>query len=445
MAVATGIGYRVDFPGLVPVYEEYAAMIHANYNSLDWHSLAMESRAQAVAFYRLARLIHLHEQDAVARDAERKQRRANLPKVGVEAIVEGMAKFKEDATTFSSTISGPMTSAAQGGASALSGLGEIAAGALAAGFAIAAAGATALAGALVFSVGQAMENEQTQARLGVLLKSTAQAADEQAKAYVDAQGKFVTSTAASEDELSKWQDDLATANAKYADLQERLKDKEPTETQKLQLEKLRGSIANLTDKIQKGGQVITTSLVDALGLVPPAAGFTLDELNKLAQQFTGLAGGSDDVILAIEEMALRMGTVSKDEMPAFIQTTLDLAAATGQDATSAARLLAQAQEDPISALGRFRRMGILFNQTQEDQIKALVKAGDTAGATALVMDRLAEATGGAAQAQANTLAGQWEILKGTIGEAAESIGMAFLPVLHELTDKILPVLIPFPH
>lgn len=270
----------------------------------------------------------------------------DMPKVGVEAVIEGMANFVRDAQKFNDETGG-MAGAAQGAAGLLSDLGGVAAGALAAGFAIAVAGATALAGALVFSVGQALENEQTLARLDTVIRST-------------------------------------------------------------------------------GG----------------AAGLTSEEAQKLAQQFTGLAGGSDDAVLAIEEMALRMGTVTKEQMPAFIQTTLDLAAATGQDATAAARILAQAQEDPISALGRFRRMGILFTDAQKEQIKTLQDSGDVAGAAALVMDRLAEATGGAAQAQANTLAGQWKILQGTIGEAAESIGMAFLPVLHELFDTVIAPAIP---
>jgi hypothetical protein len=139
---------------------------------------------------------------------------------------------------------------------------------------------------------------------------------------------------------------------------------------------------------------------------------------------------------------LRMGTITAQQMPDFIQTTLDMAAATGTDAVNAARLLAQAQEDPISALTRFRRMGIQFTEAQEEQIKTLMESGDAAGAFALVMDRLGEATGGAAAAAAGTVAGQFEILKGRLGEAAETIGAAFLPVLHELFDNVLAPAIP---
>lgn len=182
-----------------------------------------------------------------------------------------------------------------------------------------------------------------------------------------------------------------------------------------------------------------SSVIESTG---GAAGLTIDRAAELGNEFAHLAGGSDDAVLAIEEMALRMGGISADEMPGFIQSTLDLAAATGTDAAGAARLLAQAQEDPISALGRLRRQGIQFTKEQEAQIKAMVKAGDSAGAFALVMDRVGEATAGAAAAQADTLAGKIEALQGRFSEAGESLMGVFIPPLTDLFDNVIAPAIP---
>lgn len=189
-------------------------------------------------------------------------------------------------------------------------------------------------------------------------------------------------------------------------------------------------------------ETLLTRLSTVITSTGGAAGFTLDDARALGEQFELLAGGSDDTVLAIMEMGLRMGNVSKEQMPAFIQTVLDLAAATGQDATGAARLLAQALEDPTSALGRFRRIGIQFTDEQKKQIKTLQEAGDEAGAMAILMKRLGEATSGAAAAQAGTLAGQWEIMHNQFGETAEDIGTAFLPVIHQLVDRFITPAIP---
>src|SRR3989304_6329994 len=112
-----------------------------------------------------------------------------------------------------------------------------------------------------------------------------------------------------------------------------------------------------------------------------AAGLTQDAANDLAQQFMNLAGGSDDAILAIEEMGLRMGTISAEEMPGFIQSSLDLGAVMGDNAT-AARVLAQA------------------------------------------------------------LAGKWEVFKGRLGEAGEAIGTAVLPIFTQLFDNVLAPALP---
>lgn len=65
--VKTGIGYTTLIPGFVPPYEEYDAMVEANYTEAEWETLNWETRAKVLAHYRLARLIELHQNDAVSK------------------------------------------------------------------------------------------------------------------------------------------------------------------------------------------------------------------------------------------------------------------------------------------------------------------------------------------------------------------------------------------
>lgn len=171
------------------------------------------------------------------------------------------------------------------------------------------------------------------------------------------------------------------------------------------------------------------------------AGVTVADAEALADQFKNLAGGSDDAVISIIDMGLRMGTISEEMMPAFIQSTLDLGAVMG-DAGKASQLMARAVEDPVGVLGALRKAGILVNETTEAQIKAMVKSGDTAGAYALLMGRVEEATAGAAETMALTTAGQWAIFTETVADAGETIAGAFLPAIMSIGGPILETVVP---
>lgn len=59
---------------MVPIFEEYAAMVSAHYNEHTWHAAGWETRARAVAFMRLSNIKRLHESDAQIKNSERKRK-----------------------------------------------------------------------------------------------------------------------------------------------------------------------------------------------------------------------------------------------------------------------------------------------------------------------------------------------------------------------------------
>jgi len=73
--VETGIAYRIQLQGCVSFYEEYAAMVEANYSTNEWEQLSSFEKADAVAHYRLKRFIALHEGDAIKLKSESKRKR----------------------------------------------------------------------------------------------------------------------------------------------------------------------------------------------------------------------------------------------------------------------------------------------------------------------------------------------------------------------------------
>src|SRR3972149_5293644 len=197
-----------------------------------------------------------------------------LEESGVRLVAENQREFEGALDSANESLAG-FGRQAEASGGLLEGLGEVAIGALRRVGEIA-VDALLQAGAAVVQFGvdsfnSALEAEQSLTRINTLLEGQAQAAVEQAAAYADAQGKFITNTRSSEEELEKWEGQLRKAEAQYADLQARLVDKEPTETQKVQLLELQEKIGGLKLSIQAGGEVIQTSLVDALKLVPPEA------------------------------------------------------------------------------------------------------------------------------------------------------------------------------
>lgn len=184
------------------------------------------------------------------------------------------------------------------------------------------------------------------------------------------------------------------------------------------------------------GQEAARRLAAQLEGLGDSTDITVGQVEALAEQFAVLAGGSADTVIAIEQIAISSQAVSSQALPAFIQASLDLGAVMG-DNEAAATLLARAYAQPSDAIGLLRRQNILLTAEQEAQIAVFEEAGDKASALAIITGALADATGGAALANAQTLSGAWGIFTTVIGEAFETLGAQLLPVMQQLGTFIL--------
>lgn len=141
-----------------------------------------------------------------------------------------------------------------------------------------------------------------------------------------------------------------------------------------------------------------------------------DVFKQQASQFQQTLGVADDTTMAIQTMLLQFG-----EAPGQIQGTtkaiLDFAAATGQDATSAASQLISSVETGRNA---FKEYGIQLGET-----------GHASADMAIATKALADKFGGAADAQAETLTGQ--LAKAS--EAFEDVKKSFGGMIAEFVQK----------
>lgn len=180
-----------------------------------------------------------------------------------------------------------------------------------------------------------------------------------------------------------------------------------------------------------------TSVAGAIKQVGPAWKLTAEDIVAAANRIESEtdAAFDDKAIVAASETLIRYGKVSEKNLVPAIEVMTDLAAKTG-DVDSAATLLAKALADPEKAAGKLARQGIILTEAQQKQIKAMVKAGDTAGAQALLLEELEKTTRGAAKASA----GPYRDALNKLGDAGEDLRRGFVtglaPAILEVTDLL---------
>lgn len=210
------------------------------------------------------------------------------------------------------------------------------------------------------------------------------------------------------------------------------------------IQRVMGGIAETGEQIFRGAldaQAGLEAMRGTLETLGDKTDVTEDQILGLAESYKHLAGGSDDAVIAIDTVLARMG-VQSAQMEQATQVTLDLAAALKIDTATAANLAGKALLVPGEGTRALKAAGVALTDELEDQIDAMMLAGDTAGAQQLVLDVLAETTGGAAAKAAGTLAGKWTIFKETLMDAGEGIALSLLPTLSTLFDKVLAPAVP---
>lgn len=166
------------------------------------------------------------------------------------------------------------------------------------------------------------------------------------------------------------------------------------------------------------------------------AGITAEEADNLASSLSKVTNFTDDTILSAENMLLTFTNVGEKVFPRATETILDMSQALGQDTKSSAIQLGKALNDPIKGITALTRVGVTFTDQQKDMIKAMVEAGDIAGAQGVILDELAKEFGGSAQALADPailLQNAWDNLK-------ETVGMSLVPILNNLAQQAFPLI-----
>lgn len=174
-----------------------------------------------------------------------------------------------------------------------------------------------------------------------------------------------------------------------------------------------------------------------------AVGMSADQINAMVQSLKNLTGVDDDVILQGTNMLLTFTNIGRTVFPEANQAMEDMAVAMnhgslqGLDMKDTAIQLGKALNDPINGISALARVGVTFTQQQKDQIKAMVEAGDTAGAQKVILQELEKEFGGAAKAAGD--ADPFNKFKLAVGDIGKTIGGIVLPPLTAFMNFLTPL------
>ncbi len=196
-----------------------------------------------------------------------------------------------------------------------------------------------------------------------------------------------------------------------------------------------GESINVAEQFQQA-QAQTAAALKSTG---DSSGMSAAGIAGLADQYSRMTPFSALAIQQAENMTLSFQNIGKNIFPQATMAAMNLATRMGIDLPAATKMVDRALNDPAKSLGALTRAGVQFTVEQTKQIKAMEKAGNLAGAQAIVMNALKEKFGGAAQAAGSTFAGALDILQNQLENLRVKVGTAILPLLVDLLHAVMPI------
>jgi hypothetical protein len=175
-----------------------------------------------------------------------------------------------------------------------------------------------------------------------------------------------------------------------------------------------------------------------------AAGVSAEHVESLAASLSAASGKSlfgDDQVQAATNMLLTFGNIKGEMLDFATVLTVDMAQALKKTPEDMSIMVGKILNS-ADAMSAAQRQGVSFSDEQLKLGKRLFETGHIAEYQKLVLDELNKEFGGQAEAAAKADGG-WAQFHDRLGEAAETMGAAVLPLLSDLAgflnDTIVPI------
>lgn len=170
--------------------------------------------------------------------------------------------------------------------------------------------------------------------------------------------------------------------------------------------------------------------------VGSTTGKSADEMNEYADALEKQTYFSAESIKEAGLLLAATQSLTDEGFDRALQASMDLAAALGEDVTSAAQTLARAVQDPEAALSRLKAIGVNFTEAEKQQIQQLIEANKNYEAQALILEKIEDRYGGVAQAINDTPSGKLDNIKDALSDIRKNLGGALLDVISPALDLV---------
>ncbi len=167
-----------------------------------------------------------------------------------------------------------------------------------------------------------------------------------------------------------------------------------------------------------------------------ACGMTAAELLDLAEALSEVTTYAAGDVLEIENVLIATENLGRDVVPEATKAVLNLASATGRDATQAARQLSRALADPAKNINVLNSAGLTLTSTQIENIKTVQEQSGIYEAQRLILDHVAATYGDMAEAIAQTDSGKLERIKNVWQDIKEGLGRSLLNTISPALDAV---------
>lgn len=175
-----------------------------------------------------------------------------------------------------------------------------------------------------------------------------------------------------------------------------------------------GTVFNKFIQETKNAQNEQAQLAAVVRSTGEAAGYSVDELNKMATAFSNSSVFSEGEINKAQTRLLSYTGIVGEEFPRAMQAVIDMSARMGVSVEQSAETIGKALDVPSQGLTALSKQGFRFSEEQKRLVEQLEKAGKTAEAQGIILSALESSYGGAARAARDTLGGALQGLQNQI-------------------------------